>query len=60
MKEALKAGGLAEDVFNWANRDYILILQTTGDNTELSVANSVWYQEDFNPDLEFIQKYRLL
>lgn len=56
MKEALKAGSLAEDVFNWANRDYILILQTTGDNTELSVANSVWYREDFNPDLEFIQK----
>ncbi|HHX74079.1 MAG TPA: serine proteinase inhibitor [Firmicutes bacterium] len=56
MKQVLKADSFTENEFNKANRDYISILQTLGDKTELSVANSIWYREGFKPDLEFLQK----
>lgn len=56
MAEALKATGLSEEEFNAACRDYISILNTVGDKTELSVANSIWYRQGFNPDTDFLQK----
>lgn len=54
--ETLSAAGLSEEEFNAACRDYISILQTMGDKTELSVANAIWYRQGFNPDKSFLQK----
>ena len=56
IAETLKASGFSEDEFNAACRDYISILNTMGEKTELAIANSIWYRQDFNPDKDFLQK----
>lgn len=56
MANALKATGLSEEEFNTACRDYISILNSLGEKTELAIANSIWYRQGFNPDKDFLQK----
>lgn len=56
MLEGLKASGLSQEAFNQASRDYLSILRTTGEKTELAIANAIWYREGFEPALLFLQK----
>ena len=56
MAKTLKTEGLSEEEFNTACRDYISILESLGEKTELAIANSVWYRRGFNPDKDFLRK----
>ncbi|NLC44856.1 MAG: serine proteinase inhibitor [Clostridiales bacterium] len=55
MSETLSAATMSPDEFNEACRDYISILRTMGDETELSIANSVWYRNEFPIAKDFLQ-----
>lgn len=52
--DTLEAAGFSPEEFNEACRDYISILRVMGDNTELSVANSIWYKDNFPVSEEFL------
>ncbi len=54
--KALEAKGISLEDLNKACRDYILILGQKGKKTELSIANSIWYRQGYNPDKDFLQK----
>jgi len=56
IAEALRAKGISIEEFNTSCRDYISILNTKGDKTELSIANAIWYRDGFRPDKDFLQK----
>ncbi|NLB43130.1 MAG: hypothetical protein GX815_12930 [Clostridiales bacterium] len=55
MAEALSAASMSPEEFNEACRDYISILRTMGEKTELSIANSVWYRNEFPIAKDFLQ-----
>ena len=55
MAEALSATAMTPEEFNKACRDYINILRTTGKETELSIANSIWYRAGFPIANVFLQ-----
>lgn len=56
MKETLEAADLSEEEFNTFCRDYSAILGLTGEKTQLSIANAIWYRQGFNPHMDFLQK----
>ena len=56
MEEVLNASGLSMEEFNAACRDYISLLHATGDKTELSIGNSIWYRDTFHADKDFLKK----
>lgn len=55
MTETLRAAKLSPQELNEACRDYISILKVMGKNTELSVANSIWYRNEFPISNDFLQ-----
>ncbi|HAL73876.1 MAG TPA: serine proteinase inhibitor [Clostridiales bacterium] len=56
MLEALSAAGLTLDDINKASRDWTTLLTSQDDKTKLTIANSIWYRDGFNPDQDFLQR----
>jgi len=56
MTDVLKITGISPEDFNKSCRDYISILNTMGEKTELSIANAIWYREGYNPAEDFLRK----
>ena len=56
LLEALSSSGLSEDALNQANRDWMTLLQDTGEKTELFIANSIWLRDTFTADPDFLQR----
>ena len=55
MLKALAAQDLSADRINAASRDWITLLTATGGKTTLNVANSIWFDQNFDADLPFLQ-----
>ena len=55
MGECLSADGLAQQDLNTACRDYIGLLRTETEKTQVSVANSIWFREGYPVSTEFLQ-----
>ncbi len=55
MLEVLSAQGLTVEQINAASRDWMALLMNTGNKTRLTVANSIWYRDGFDPDPAFLQ-----
>lgn len=56
MKAALSSAGLDEAQINQASRDWITLLEDTGDKTELFIANSIWLREGYPVAPVFLQR----
>jgi serine protease inhibitor len=56
MLSALHSSGLSEEDLNKACRDWISFLKQTSGKTQLSVADSIWFRQTFEPDKTFLQK----
>jgi len=56
MSDTLKLSGISAEDFNAFCRDYITLLSTMGEKTELSIANAIWYRKEFKPDEIFLKK----
>ncbi len=53
--EALNSQGITLQMINAASRDLISLLSTSSEKTTLSLADSIWYDESFLPDRQFLQ-----
>jgi serpin B len=56
MMAALSSAGLSEDLVNTASRDWITLLEQTGDKTELFISNSIWVRDGYPVDASFLQR----
>jgi serine protease inhibitor len=56
MKAALSSAGLSEDQINTASRDWITLLEKTGDKTELFISNSIWVRDSYPVNDAFLQR----
>lgn len=56
MLAALSSAGLSEDLVNTASRDWIILLEQTGDKTELFISNSIWVRDGYPVDASFLQR----
>ncbi|NLO37434.1 MAG: serine proteinase inhibitor [Clostridiaceae bacterium] len=56
MRAALSSAGLEEAQINQASRDWIALLEDTGDKTELFIANSIWLREGYPVAPAFLQR----
>jgi serine protease inhibitor len=56
MLAALSASGLSLDELNETCRDWMALLMNVGHETKLSIANSIWYRQGFEPDQSFLQR----
>ncbi len=56
MLRLLAEEGLTETELNEACRGWITLLNNPSGKAQLSVNNSIWYRDGFNPDLTFLQK----
>ncbi len=55
MQQALSAQNLTQEQVNAACRDWISLLRTETDNTKVSVANSIWFRQDYPVSDAFLQ-----
>lgn len=53
--DALASQGITLQMVNAASRDMIALLSKSTDKTTLSIADSIWYDESFSPDQQFLQ-----
>jgi len=56
MIEALSASGLTLDQINKASRDWSTLLTSEDAKTRLTIANSIWYRDGFDPDQDFLKR----
>jgi len=56
MKEALASAELTEEELNEAARNWITLLQQTGERTELFVSNSIWVRDAYPVNRTFLQR----
>ncbi|MDW7657041.1 MAG: serpin family protein [Bacillota bacterium] len=56
MMAALSSAGLSEELLNAASRDWITLLEQTGDKTELFISNSIWVRDGYPVDASFLQR----
>jgi serpin B len=56
MLDVLADGGMTEEMLNQASRDWITLLQNTGDKTELYLSNAIWLRDSFVADPDFLQR----
>lgn len=56
MLDVLADAGMTEEMLNEASRDWITMLQDTGDKTELYVSNAIWLRDSFVADPDFLQR----
>ena len=55
MLKVLADEGLTADMINKASRDWMTLLTKTGSKTTLTIANSIWFDENFTPYKPFLQ-----
>ncbi len=55
MLKVLADQGMTVEMLNKASRDWITLLNKTGEKTTLAVANSIWFDQDFTPYQPFLQ-----
>lgn len=56
MMNALSASGLTEEQLNEASRDWMTLLEDTGENTELYLTNSIWVREQYPVHPDFLKR----
>lgn len=56
MLDVLANSGLTEDALNQSSRDWMTLLQDTGDKTELYISNAIWLRDTFAADPAFLQR----
>ncbi len=56
MMAALSSAGLSEELINTASRDWMTLLEQTGDKTELFISNSIWVRDSYPVNTEFLQR----
>ena len=56
MLDVLAGSGLTEDALNQSSRDWMTLLQDTGDKTELYLSNAIWLRDTFAADPDFLQR----
>jgi serine protease inhibitor len=55
MLKVLADGGLTVDMINKASRDWMSLLTKTGSKTTVTIANSIWFDQNFTPYKPFLQ-----
>ena len=55
MLQVLAGEGITVDMINQASRDMITLQSRDGAKTRISIANSIWFNESFQPDKSFLQ-----
>ncbi len=53
--DALASRGITLQMINAASRDLLALLDLSGEKTTLSIADSIWYDQTFVPDGQFLQ-----
>jgi serine protease inhibitor len=56
MLKVLAGQSLTLDALNKACRDWSTLLSKTGSKTTLAIANSIWFNQGFQPDQAFLQR----
>ncbi len=47
--------GITREEINQTSRDWMALLDKTGEKTTLKIANSIWFDQDFAPYIPFLQ-----
>lgn len=55
MLKVLADQGLTVDMINQASRDWMTLLAKSGSKTTVSIANSIWFDQEFAPYKPFLQ-----
>ncbi len=55
MIKVLSRDGITVDQINQVSRNWIRGLEVSGGKTTLSIANSIWFRDSFDPDPAFLQ-----
>lgn len=56
MMAALSSAGLSEALINTASRDWITLLEQTGEKTDLFISNSIWVRDGYPVNQDFLQR----